>query len=154
MAGSTKASINSQKKSGQKYQNATAYKHNRNSKQTRKILALPNHGLCPRCHDIVEWRKRYRKYKPLTVARKCVGCDQKKVKEAYHILCRGCSESKNVCAKCQQSGEIVKSFEETDASDEKKQKELENVLRKMNERQRRTFLRKWERGDITTLPEI
>jgi hypothetical protein len=31
---------------------------------------LPNEGLCPRCHDIIEWKKKYRKYKPLTTPKR------------------------------------------------------------------------------------
>ncbi len=29
--------------------------------------AQPNIGLCQKCHDIIEWKKQYRKYKPRTV---------------------------------------------------------------------------------------
>jgi len=29
-----------------------------------------------------------------------VWCSQKAVKEAYHVICKKCSEEKNVCAKC------------------------------------------------------
>ena len=47
------------------YQNKVAFYHNRNSKKTKTILSLPNAGLCKRCHDIIEWKKKYRKYKPL-----------------------------------------------------------------------------------------
>jgi len=27
---------------------------------------MPNEGLCRRCTDKIEWRKKYRKYKPLS----------------------------------------------------------------------------------------
>jgi hypothetical protein len=36
-----------------------------------------------------------------------VGCQQKAVKEAYHILCDNCSNEKKVCAKCQESQPII-----------------------------------------------
>ena len=58
------------KKQGQAYKNVTAFKHNKNSKTTRKINALPINGLCQRCFDIVQWRKSFRKYKPLTAPKK------------------------------------------------------------------------------------
>lgn len=48
-----------------KYKNKVAFSHNKGSKKTAKILGLPNQGLCKRCYDKIEWRKKYRKYKPL-----------------------------------------------------------------------------------------
>ncbi|KAJ1653268.1 hypothetical protein IWQ61_006579 [Dispira simplex] len=153
MAGGSKVSTGPKKK-GQKYQNVTAYKHNRSSKKTLKILALPVSGLCQRCHDIIQWKKRYRKYKPLTVPRKCVHCEQKKIKDAYHILCQDCSTKLQVCAKCREGHDIVKSDEKTDAELHKENQDIEHVLSKMSERERRAFRRKLERGEVTTLPEI
>ena len=52
------------------HQNKVAFRHNPSSRKTAKILAAPNAGLCTKCHDIIEWRKRYRKYKPLTTPRR------------------------------------------------------------------------------------
>ena len=34
---------------GQKYQNRFAYKHNKSSKKTQAILAIPIGGVCSRC---------------------------------------------------------------------------------------------------------
>ncbi|KAK9720717.1 hypothetical protein K7432_003950 [Basidiobolus ranarum] len=101
------------KKGAQKYQNTTAYRHNKNSKKTREINALPISGLCQRCLDVLEWRKRFRKYKPLTTAKKCVCCQQKAIKEAYHVLCNKCATEKKVCAKCQESKQIVPRYYES-----------------------------------------
>lgn len=58
------------KKGAPKYQNRTAFKHNKNSKLTKKILSMPNEGLCTRCYEIIEWKKKYRKYKPLSAPKK------------------------------------------------------------------------------------
>lgn len=52
------------------YANRTAFRHNPSSKLTKKILAMPINGLCPSCEEQIEWRKRFRKYKPLTVPKK------------------------------------------------------------------------------------
>jgi hypothetical protein len=41
------------------------FSHNPNSKKTQIIAGIPNVGLCQRCHDIIEWRKKFRKYKPI-----------------------------------------------------------------------------------------
>jgi hypothetical protein len=58
------------KKKGQKYQNKEAFRHNKASKKTAKILAMPISNVCQHCKDILEWRKQYRKYKPLTQPKK------------------------------------------------------------------------------------
>ena len=44
-----------------KHQNSFAFIHNPKSKKTDKILASPNVGVCKRCYDKIEWRKKYRK---------------------------------------------------------------------------------------------
>ncbi|KAI8065483.1 hypothetical protein BC940DRAFT_304221 [Gongronella butleri] len=95
------------KKKAQAHQNTTAWKHNKNSRKTREIEDLPVYGLCGRCTEVILWRKKYRKYKPLTSVKKCTNCQEKAIKEAYHVLCHNCASAKNVCAKCLESREIV-----------------------------------------------
>jgi hypothetical protein len=73
------------------HQNATAWKHNPKSKKTAKILSSPISGVCRRCRDKLEWRKRYRKYKPRTTVGACNLCSQKRVYAAYHTICEPCS---------------------------------------------------------------
>lgn len=90
---------------GQKYQNAVAFHHNKNSKKTKKILSFPIDGVCDRCRQILEWRKKFRKYKPLTVPRRCCRCQQKTVREAYHQFCKPCAADEDVCAKCLKSAQ-------------------------------------------------
>jgi hypothetical protein len=41
--------------------NSYAFRHNLKSKKTDKILASANVGVCRRCSDKIEWRKKYRK---------------------------------------------------------------------------------------------
>ena len=53
-------------KRAQKHQNRYAWRHNKNSKMTKKILSAPIVGMCSRCYEIIVWRKKYRKYKPLS----------------------------------------------------------------------------------------
>ncbi|KAJ2006241.1 hypothetical protein GGI04_000888 [Coemansia thaxteri] len=145
------------KKGAQKYQNAFAYTHNRGSKTTKKILALPVDGLCKRCTDQILWRKQYRKYKPLTMTKKCVSCEQKKITKAYHVLCDGCASEKGVCAKCMETEEIVEvANQKTSQQRLKEQQELEQKLASMRERQRRSYLRKLQRGDIVAadVPDV
>ena len=128
------------------HQNSTAFKHNPNSRLTARIAAIPNDGLCQRCHAIIEWRKKYRKYKPLSQPRKCTQCAQKTVRFAYHTRCTPCSQAKKVCAKCGEQRELV----------EKAGKALdgEELVRWMGdmgvrERRRRLVMRQWESGERT-----
>ncbi|CAO3678412.1 unnamed protein product [Rhizopus microsporus] len=97
---------------GQAHQNTTAWKANKNSKKTRQIAALPVYGLCQRCTDVILWRKKYKKYKPLTTPKRCTGCQEKAIKEAYHVLCDNCARNRGVCAKCLESKEIITTKEE------------------------------------------
>ena len=62
------------------HQNKVAFHHNKNSKKTKVILSLPNEGLCRKCHEVIEWKKAYRKYKPLTQPKKW--CEQ----QPLHLL--------------------------------------------------------------------
>lgn len=48
----------------------------------------------------VEWRKRYRKYKPLRQPATCNDCHQKTVTAAYHRICAPCAKQRGVCAFC------------------------------------------------------
>jgi hypothetical protein len=122
------------------HQNATAFKHNPKSKKTAYILGIKEHGLCQRCYDIIEWKKKYRKYKPLKAPKKCTDCGQSRVTRAYHVICDKCQDKRGVCAKCLQSAEIV----EEDTERERLMDELEILLADgsgMKERERRARIR-------------
>lgn len=150
---------------------------------------MPNEGLCARCHDIIEWKKKYRKYKPLTTHKRwyvslCVlcflwqqfvcltsdhrstMCQQKAVKRAYHTVCDACARKAKVCAKCQNAKEIVKYIayswlylirgyfcahcRDSELKDPKQEqqeeKQFEEALSLLSERQRRSYFRRRERG--------
>mmetsp|Transcript_15290 Transcript_15290/g.22880 ORF Transcript_15290/g.22880 Transcript_15290/m.22880 type:complete len:155 (+) Transcript_15290:57-521(+) len=125
------------------YLNSTAFRHNKGSKKTQKILSLPNEGLCRRCHEKIEWKKKYRKYKPLTVKRRCTECKQKAIIHAYHTVCKQCAIKKDICAWCKKANEIVNPM-----ATKKQLKERENaqqeMLESMSERERRTYYRQQE----------
>jgi Uncharacterized conserved protein (DUF2039) len=74
------------------HQNKHAFKHNKNSRRTKVLEELPNEGLCGTCWRQIEWRKKYRKYKPLKTARKCNSCREPTVIHAYHVICFTCAE--------------------------------------------------------------
>lgn len=84
---------NKKKKKGHApaHQNKFAFQHNPKSKMTAKIMASPNIHVCRRCHDKIEWRKQYRKYKPRTQPGTCNGCSKRNVKAAYHTICESCT---------------------------------------------------------------
>lgn len=54
-------------KKGQRHQNTKAYKNDLHdtSKVTKQINGLVVGGVCARCREIIEWRKKFKKYKPL-----------------------------------------------------------------------------------------
>ena len=131
-----------------KHQNETAWVPSRNDKHNslRKLVsALPNQGVCARCHEQIEWKKQYGKYKPLKQPGKCTGCGHRNVEHAYHALCQGCCSERRVCAKCLAAAPLPK---------EKTNDELRPLERKpdaaelaeMNERERRTALRKVDKA--------
>lgn len=95
---STRGGDNSKK--GQKHQNTYSFRHNKNSIKTRKIQESPLDLLCKRCLEKLEWRINFRKYKPLTVAAKCIKCDNRNVLKAYRTLCDECSLNSKFCSMC------------------------------------------------------
>mmetsp|Transcript_23253 Transcript_23253/g.58152 ORF Transcript_23253/g.58152 Transcript_23253/m.58152 type:complete len:207 (-) Transcript_23253:25-645(-) len=129
------------------HQNTTAWKHNRKSKKTAYILSLNHHGLCQRCNDIIEWKKQYRKYKPLKAPRKCRYCQQPRVLRAYHVICDPCVKETRKCAKCEQSRDLV-SEPTTKTDEELMQEEQDTIKYEMTERQRRAYIRKRQDGTI------
>lgn len=98
---SKKVSSGKPKRGPPAHANSFAFHHNPSSKLTAHILSLPINGLCPSCRAVIEWRKRYRKYKPLTVVKKCTACGEKRIKDAYHVICNQCAQKNGgQCAKC------------------------------------------------------
>uniref|UniRef100_A0A9L0JYF6 Chromosome 9 open reading frame 85 n=1 Tax=Equus asinus TaxID=9793 RepID=A0A9L0JYF6_EQUAS len=77
---------------------------------SQKINAKLHDGVCQRCKEVLEWRVKYSKYKPLSKPKKCVKCLQKTVKDSYHIMCRPCACELDVCAKCGKKEDIVIPF--------------------------------------------
>ncbi|KAF9184778.1 hypothetical protein BGZ51_003138 [Haplosporangium sp. Z 767] len=133
------------KKQAQAHKNAYAFHANKNSKITKKIASMPVAGLCEKCVEVIMWRKKFKKYKPLTTMKKCVCCQEKAIKDAYHVICSKCAGEKNVCAKCQESNEIVPKNIKSEKELIQEQVELERLLSGMTERERRTYLRQMER---------
>ncbi|XP_034936182.1 uncharacterized protein [Chelonus insularis] len=138
---------NSNRSRPQKYQNSHAFKNNLydTSHKTKTINNIQVANVCKRCKEIIEWKIKYKKYKPLKAPSKCTKCDQKCVKHAYHIMCESCALKLEVCPKCGEQTEIIKSEvkEEVLILD----RELRLLLKKLPERKRRTFYRYMKRGN-------
>lgn len=124
----------------QKHQNSVAWTVNKHSYIAQKIAETKINGLCEKCFEIIEWRKRMGKYKPLTQPKKCVSCQQKRITEAYHVLCKSCGTEQGKCEKCGEEREIVVHDDELESKQE--MIEHEKIMATMNERQRRTYRRK------------
>lgn len=75
-------------------------------------------------------------------------CGQRTVKKAYHVYCRDCALKYKVCAKCNKSAEEV-AIEPPGPTPEEKIKleaEMQQLIKKLPERKRRTFLRYMQKG--------
>ena len=75
-------------------------------------MELPNEGLCRRCTEKIEWRKQYRKYKPLKQPKTCNLCHQKTVLAAYHTLCGSCATRTNCCPFCARDWDEIQRTDE------------------------------------------
>jgi hypothetical protein len=135
------------KKQGPKHQNTFTFEHNKNSKKSKAIAVLPNKGVCKKCYEILEWRKKYRKYKPLTQPRKCNLCEQKKVTHAYHVLCPACAEKLKVCAKCMDP-EVFQSEKELREIKKQEMAEIEAELENIPLRLKKSIKRKLRKGEL------
>uniref|UniRef100_A0A2P2M478 Uncharacterized protein MANES_02G057800 n=1 Tax=Rhizophora mucronata TaxID=61149 RepID=A0A2P2M478_RHIMU len=96
-------------------------------------------GVCARCKEQIDWKRRYGKYKPLTEAAKCQRCSKRAVRQAYHSLCSACAKEQNVCAKCCCCVNHIIARDSAELGAE--QKLLEEAIKNAGERDRRTLLR-------------
>lgn len=136
-------------KQGQKHQNTFAFKHNKNSRLTRKIQEAPLDLLCEHCLQVLQWKIKYRKYRPLSTPGKCNLCELKNILKGHRMICDQCSKQHMLCSKCLNPCEnfakpshISKHLRKT-----KKVSTFEEVVEFLKERQRRTVNRKIEQGE-------
>ncbi|XP_026379303.1 uncharacterized protein C9orf85 homolog [Papaver somniferum] len=101
-------------------------------------------GVCSRCRDQIQWKRKYGKYKPLVEPSKCQRCSKRNVRQAYHNLCTGCAKEHNVCAKCSCKVERIVGRDITEVEAEKKT--LEDAIKNSRERDRRALLRAMNKG--------
>ncbi|XP_050230438.1 uncharacterized protein LOC126679446 [Mercurialis annua] len=133
-----------------KHQNGFAWKPNAGRKINEtevggKLRPLSEiTGVCPRCKEQIDWKRRYGKYKFLSEPAKCLRCSKRAVRQAYHSLCTACAKEQNVCAKCcRHVGSIVgRDCVEVEAE----QKMLEDAIKNARERDRRSLIRAMNKG--------
>ncbi|KAG0568162.1 hypothetical protein M758_7G188100 [Ceratodon purpureus] len=134
-----------------KHQNKVVWKPNAGVKKNETEVGSKQRpfpaitGVCPRCKQQIEWRRKYGKYKPLVEPGKCNDCGKRAVRQAHHTICIACSKNRNVCAKCCRPAETIVGSN-VDA-EEVERKELEEALKTMRERDRRTLLRTMQGGN-------
>ena len=135
------------KKMGQKHQNVTAFKDYKGCTIYKKIKALPNEGLCEKCHDIIEWKKKYHKYKPLTSPGVCCMCKRKTIRHAYHTVYQECATANEICAKCREKKRIINDFKENKIEKENEEDlKLQEQIELLSLRQKKSFYRQLEKN--------
>lgn len=134
----------------QKYKNKSVFKNDLHDKTPKQIMLnnLNISEVCTRCKDVLEWKIKYKKYKPLSQAKTCTKCHERNIKKAYHVLCRGCALQTKVCAKCLKSSETVEIIPAEPSMQEqiKLKAEMDRLIKSLPERKRRAFLRYMEKG--------
>ncbi|XP_052865121.1 uncharacterized protein C9orf85 homolog [Anopheles cruzii] len=135
----------------QKHQNSFAFKNNLHDKHTPLIKLITNLNVCEvceHCKSVIDWKIKYRKYKPLTQPKSCNKCGERKVKRAYHEICRECALSSRCCAKCLKSADDASIIPPEPSPEEqvKLKAEMDQLIKSLPERKRRTFLRYMNRG--------
>ncbi|KAI8793427.1 uncharacterized protein C9orf85 homolog [Biomphalaria glabrata] len=136
----------------QKFQNSRAFKNDMhdNSQKTKLINTITPVGLCQRCKEIIEWKIKYKKYKPLSQPATCIRCHGKTVKRAYYTVCKPCATEAQVCAKCNTKQEIVVQPGPSEQEKMIQDGQLKFELQQLKERQRRAFFRHLEKGENPT----
>ncbi|KAI8897102.1 hypothetical protein BC833DRAFT_594922 [Globomyces pollinis-pini] len=144
--GEKKVSTSTGNKKFQRHKNKTAFVPNKFSQIALKIANTPIAGVCAKCKEILQWKQRMGKYKPLTQPKTCLICHKKSIVQAYHVICQPCQKVKRVCAKCHESTEIESETPKTNAEQMKSDQEFELKIASLSERQKRSYLRKIDRG--------
>lgn len=148
---------NASRTRAQKHKNRHVFKNDLHDKTPlqKRLNSLHISEVCQHCKGVIEWKIKYKKYKPLTQPKTCTKCSQKKIRKAYHVLCRDCALESRVCAKCLKSADEVE-IEPPQPTPEEELKlkvEMERLIKSFPERKRRAFLRYMEKGKKEKEPE-
>ncbi|GAB0094024.1 nucleolar transcription factor 1 [Sergentomyia squamirostris] len=134
----------------QKHKNTTAFRNDLHDKTpTMKFInSLQVREVCEHCQGVIEWKIKYKKYKPLSQPKTCIKCGNRCVKKAYHVMCTECALKLKVCAKCNKSPEEGGILPPVPTRPEqmKLDAEMQHMIKRLPERKRRTFLRFMKKG--------
>ncbi|CAD8053479.1 unnamed protein product [Paramecium sonneborni] len=129
------------KKGAPKYQNKIGFKMRFHDHYTEKVQNASLDRLCELCLAQIQWKIKYGKYKTPHDLSRCSKCEKKNIFKAYRRLCDVCSDELKQCSKC---------TEPIDINDESSSgEEMDETLKCLRERSKRTILRKIEKGDIS-----
>lgn len=147
---------NSSRTRPQKHQNKFKFKNNLHdtSHTTKFINSLEIENVCSRCKGIIDWKIKYKKYKPLKAPSTCVKCHNKNVKFAYHTICTECAKTNKVCPKCGEAKELVASTQNVKQEDLLKNNEIQEMIKSLSERRRRTFYRFMSKNAISSEDDV
>ena len=95
-------------------------------------------GVCARCKEQIEWKRRYGKYKPLIVPAKCQRCLKRAVRQAHHKLCTACAKEQNVCSKCCSGADKIIGRDCSEV--EVEHKLLEEAIKKCSRKRHKDFI--------------
>ena len=100
--------------------------------------------LCPRCKDIIKWKKQYRKYKMLKHIRKCDKCFEFKIRLNYHVICQDCAIKYKQCAKCLVSIDLIDDIDQVEVGKNLNKSLINDIITQYNiinlkERQQRSL---------------
>ncbi|XP_030567363.1 glutamic acid-rich protein [Drosophila novamexicana] len=141
---------NASRTRAQKHKNRHVFKNDLHDKTPQQIRLNKMHvsTVCQRCKEVIEWKIKYKKYKPLTQAKTCARCQQRTVRKAYHVICRDCAVKDHVCAKCLKSADevAIEAPEPTPQEEQQLQVEMDRLIKSFPERKRRAFLRFMAKG--------
>eukprot|EP00906_Rhabdomonas_costata_P029967 RCo042324 len=91
---------------GPVHQNSTGYDHLRNCKRhlpPEKIFADMHAGMCAKCRKLMDWKRKYGKWKVYGPKHGGFGCDRcgrRTVLHPYAVQCKDCVLATRTCAKC------------------------------------------------------
>ncbi|EDW82440.1 uncharacterized protein Dwil_GK25128 [Drosophila willistoni] len=141
---------NASRTRAQKHKNRFVFKNDLHDKTPQQIRLNQMHvsTVCQRCKEVIEWKIKYKKYKPLTQAKTCTKCQQRTVKKAYHVICRDCAIKARACAKCLKTADEVsiEAPEPTPQEEQQLKVEMDRLIKSFSERKRRAFLRFMAKG--------
>ncbi|XP_071107995.1 uncharacterized protein C9orf85 homolog [Haliotis cracherodii] len=145
---SQKGNVNKSRK--QKHPNTSVFRNDmyNKSKKIATINQTELPSLCQRCKEKIEWKIKYGKYKPLTVPKKCIKCSEKTVKKAYYNICLPCGQASEICCKCGEKKDIVVQPGLTAEQQAVEDSRLEQEIKYLTERQRRSFFRLQAQGKL------